>query len=233
MEAPACVTVNMPRARSRAAVPEEPQRARAPSIRDVARLAGVSHQTVSRVLNHHPSIRPETQAARARRDGASCSTSRTGPRGRSSRAVRAPSASSRRRARSTARRRASRRSRRRPARRATGSARRTSSRVGRRVDRRRRSPISPRRAIEGLVVIAPQVRVFDTLAELSIDVPYVTPAVHRPTSPTHALSVDQIAGARMATRHLIELGHRGDLPPRRARRTGSRPRRGCAGSSTR
>jgi DNA-binding CsgD family transcriptional regulator/transcriptional regulator with XRE-family HTH domain len=41
--------------------PLEPQRGRAPSIRDVARLAGVSHQTVSRVLNNHPSIRPETK----------------------------------------------------------------------------------------------------------------------------------------------------------------------------
>jgi DNA-binding LacI/PurR family transcriptional regulator len=29
---------------------------------DVARLAGVSHQTVSRVLNEHPSVRPETRA---------------------------------------------------------------------------------------------------------------------------------------------------------------------------
>ena len=38
------------------------ERARLPSIRDVARLAGVSHQTVSRVLNDHPSIRPETKA---------------------------------------------------------------------------------------------------------------------------------------------------------------------------
>ena len=37
------------------------QRVRAPSIRDVARLAGVSHQTVSRVLNNDPSIRPETK----------------------------------------------------------------------------------------------------------------------------------------------------------------------------
>ena len=42
-------------------MPEELQRAKAPSIRDVARLAGVSHQTVSRVLNNHPSIRPETK----------------------------------------------------------------------------------------------------------------------------------------------------------------------------
>src|SRR5689334_20963807 len=40
----------------------EPQRGgRAPSIRDVAKIAGVSHQTVSRVLNNHPSIRPETK----------------------------------------------------------------------------------------------------------------------------------------------------------------------------
>jgi len=35
---------------------------RAPSIRDVARLAGVSYQTVSRVLNNHPSIRETTRA---------------------------------------------------------------------------------------------------------------------------------------------------------------------------
>jgi len=34
---------------------------RRPSIRDVARMADVSHQTVSRVLNKHPSIRPETR----------------------------------------------------------------------------------------------------------------------------------------------------------------------------
>ena len=34
---------------------------RPPSIRDVARVAGVSHQTVSRVLNNHPSIRDTTR----------------------------------------------------------------------------------------------------------------------------------------------------------------------------
>lgn len=32
-----------------------------PSMREVAALAGVSHQTVSRVINGHPSIRPETR----------------------------------------------------------------------------------------------------------------------------------------------------------------------------
>ena len=40
----------------------EPERVRAPNIRDVARVAGVSYQTVSRALNDSPSIRPETLA---------------------------------------------------------------------------------------------------------------------------------------------------------------------------
>jgi DNA-binding LacI/PurR family transcriptional regulator len=35
--------------------------ARPPGMHDVARAAGVSHQTVSRVLNNHPSVRPETR----------------------------------------------------------------------------------------------------------------------------------------------------------------------------
>ncbi|GAA1104296.1 LacI family DNA-binding transcriptional regulator [Nocardiopsis metallicus] len=38
------------------------RRGRSPVMHDVARLAGVSHQTVSRVLNAHRGIRPETEA---------------------------------------------------------------------------------------------------------------------------------------------------------------------------
>ena len=41
--------------------PDGPRAARSPVMADVARLAGVSHQTVSRVVNGHPSIRPATR----------------------------------------------------------------------------------------------------------------------------------------------------------------------------
>ena len=34
---------------------------RDPAMMDVARLAGVSHQTVSRVLNEHPNVREQTR----------------------------------------------------------------------------------------------------------------------------------------------------------------------------
>lgn len=37
------------------------ERAKAATIFDVARLAGVSHQTVSRVLNDLPNVRPATR----------------------------------------------------------------------------------------------------------------------------------------------------------------------------
>jgi len=39
-----------------------PERIRAATMADVARSLGLSHQTVSRVLNDHPSVRPDTRA---------------------------------------------------------------------------------------------------------------------------------------------------------------------------
>jgi DNA-binding LacI/PurR family transcriptional regulator len=186
-------------------VPEQLQRGRAPSLRDVARLAGVSHQTVSRVLNNHPSIRPETKQRvldvmaelqyKPNRAARALVTSR-------SRTIGILSASS------TQYGPASSIAAIEEAARASGYWVSTAN-----IESSDARSISDGLAhlaaqgIEGLVVIAPQVRVFDTLAQLSIDVPYVSlQSTGRDSD--HALSVDQIAGARMATRHLIQLGHR-------------------------
>src|SRR5690606_2577427 len=57
-----------------------------------------------------------------------------------------------------------------------------------------------------LVVIAPQKRVFEALATLPFDVPYVT--LQATGDDGNRLFFDQYAGARLATRHLLELGHR-------------------------
>jgi DNA-binding LacI/PurR family transcriptional regulator len=170
----------------------------------VARLAGVSHQTVSRVLNNAPSIRDETKARvqqvmdelqyrpnraarmlvsnRSRTIGViSASSSQYGP------------ASSIQAIEQAAR--------------AEGYFVNTVNLAG-----TGRDEIEVGlnhlldQAIEGLVVIAPQVRVFNTFHDMKLSLPFVT--LQSTGTTDHALSVDQIAGARLATRHLIELGHR-------------------------
>lgn len=61
--------------------------------------------------------------------------------------------------------------------------------------------------VEGVVVLAPVRRVIDALGGLPADLPLVVaggdPAIARPT-----VTVDQEEGARLATRHLLDLGHR-------------------------
>jgi DNA-binding LacI/PurR family transcriptional regulator len=180
-------------------------KARAPSIRDVARLAGVSHQTVSRVLNDHPSIREATKARvlavmgelqyRPNR------AARALVKGRS-RTIGVVSASSEQYGPASSIAAIQ------DAARDAGYYVNTANLTS--VDRESIEAALDHlmyQAVEGIVVIAPQVRVFDVLSELLIDVPFVT-MQSTGRLEDHALSVDQIGGARLATRHLIELGHR-------------------------
>jgi len=62
-------------------------------------------------------------------------------------------------------------------------------------------------AVRAVAVVAPQSRVFDLLSSTPLRVPYVLLDPERRDVP-HSISVDQFEGARLATRHLIALGHR-------------------------
>lgn len=183
----------------------EPDRGRAPNIRDVAALAGVSYQTVSRVLNDSENIKDSTkervndairqlgyrpnQAARA----LVTSRSRTiGVLSADAKAHYGPTTS-------------------------INSIEQAAREAGYRlsitnINSSDYSSIKSgldyllSQSIEALVVIAPQVRVFDAISEMSVNVPFVT-LESTGRDRRHSLSVDQIAGARLATRHLIDLGH--------------------------
>lgn len=186
------------------AIRMETERVRAPNIRDVARLAGVSYQTVSRVLNEHPSIRPATrdrvleviaqigyrpnQAARAlvtaRSRTIGVLTGQTANYG--------PTTSV------TAIEQAAREAGYRLSITSIASNEVTSIKAA--LDH------LLTQSVEAIVVIAPQVRVLEAIREMAIDVPYVT-LQNADLDGAHSMSVDQVAGARMAMRHLIELGH--------------------------
>ena len=61
-------------------------------------------------------------------------------------------------------------------------------------------------SVEAIAVIAPQVRMYEVLEEFDVPVPLVSLA-HGIPGHARSLSVDQVTGARLATRHLIGLGH--------------------------
>jgi DNA-binding LacI/PurR family transcriptional regulator len=60
--------------------------------------------------------------------------------------------------------------------------------------------------VEGLVVIAPQERILQALEDASVTIPTITLDTSGRAG-SHSVGVDQVAGARLAMQHLIDLGH--------------------------
>jgi len=182
--------------------------ARPARILDVARLAGVSHQTVSRVLNGHPSLRDDTRSRvlaaiselqfRPNRAARMLSMRRSETIGVLSAAVGThygPASSLS----------------------AVGDAARAR---GYYATVARLASVSPddisaavedllRQDVEGIVIVVPQTAVLSRLASFSTNVPIVAAQGEaRQSGGIPVASVDQQAGVRMVMRHLIGHGHR-------------------------
>jgi DNA-binding LacI/PurR family transcriptional regulator len=180
-------------------------RRRSASMMDVARLAGVSHQTVSRVINGSPRVAPETRdrvmAAMRMLDYRPSSLARALKTGRS-RTIGVVSFDTTLHG---------------PAstlfgiERAAHQADYFTSIVSvpelhrdtvlEAVDRLRRQ------GVEGILTVVPQHEAMSALGQVPIDVP-LTAVEAGPEAGVAVVVVDQFAGAAAATRHLLELGHR-------------------------
>nr|WP_323384755.1 LacI family DNA-binding transcriptional regulator [Streptomyces calidiresistens] len=177
---------------------------RAPAMTDVARLAGVSHQTVSRVLNGHPNVREQTRLRvraaieelgyRPNRAARTLATGRSQLLG-----VVAPNSTLFGPASLLA-----------AFEWAAGTAGFSVS--VRRVGVLDRPSIAAAvehhrdQRVAGIVVIAPTASANEALAEIPSTVPVVT-VDGDPLRGTALVTVDQEAGAMAATRHLLEAGH--------------------------
>ncbi|MCP2366277.1 DNA-binding LacI/PurR family transcriptional regulator [Agromyces flavus] len=190
---------------ARQRVAEHDDKTRAATIFDVARLAGVSHQTVSRVLNDLPNVRPATRArveqaitqlryvpspaARAlvTRRTRTLGLIVTGAPdyGPSSTALHFNEAA-------------------RDARYAviTASMLETDA-----ASMRSTAELLVRQNVEAIVLIAAQRAALDALDGIELGVPIVAVASEE-RGAMHRVWLDQYAGARLAVEHLIGLGHR-------------------------
>ena len=180
---------------------------RPPGMNDVAQAAGVSHQTVSRVLNDHPNVRAETRdrvieaiaqlgyrrnsAARAlvtRRSGllgvVTPGSYQFGP----SRTLVAIEEAARE------------------------AGYYISVATLRSVDSESMNVVLEHlmdQGVEGIVVIAPHAAVVDAVRAFHDQLPMVVvAAIPDPPESVTTVSVDQGLGARMIARHFAELGHR-------------------------
>jgi DNA-binding LacI/PurR family transcriptional regulator len=198
-------------------------------MRDVAHLAGVSHQTVSRVVNDHPHVKPETRArvraAMAALDYQPNVAARTLATNRSqtiglvtfdttlfgpSFMVHAIERAARDAGYFVS----------------IASARELEKPSIAEALRRLRE-----QAVEGIVTLAPVAAAWTALGQTTPDIPMVGVGIDSGALPgVPTVAVDNAAGAYLATRHLIELGHRtvhhvagpADWPEARERRTGWR-----------
>lgn len=185
---------------------ERPHPPRASSMRDVAALAGVSHQTVSRVINGHASLRDATRDRvqramdelnyRPNRAARALVTARSrtiGVLSTSAAALYGPVSS-------------------------INAIQDAGREAGYYIAVAQLADLTPAgieagldhllaQAVEGIIVIAPQEAVLEQIAAARLGVPYIT-LQSGTASIDRELSVDQVAGARAATRHLVELGHR-------------------------
>ncbi|QKV73009.1 LacI family DNA-binding transcriptional regulator [Amycolatopsis sp. Hca4] len=178
---------------------------RQPSLTDVAGVAGVSHMTVSRVINGTGPVRPETRARvlaaieelgyRPNSAARALVTGRTGTLGVVALESNLYGPASTLYGIENAAREA-------------GYAITISS-----VSRPGRSSIADavenlrRQAVEGVIVIAPHVSAGRALEAAPADFPVVAVGGGE-AAPVPVISVDQRDGARRATEHLLALGHR-------------------------
>lgn len=183
----------------------KPAPTRLPVMADVARLAGVSHQTVSRVINDHPNVTAETRARVKLAIGQLGYRRNTAARTLVTRKSRTFGVISVDTAHFG------------PAR--TIFAIADAAQAGgyflnfvtlRQVDRAHMANALGHlmdAGVDGIVVVAPVIAAVDSLRGLHPDVPVVVVAASGLKSLT-SVAVDQVAGARLATRHLLDLGHR-------------------------